>query len=122
MKHIAALVAGIALASASHAMTVADFLVRADALKAKGAMALFSSDIRLLKNEVVGAAGQLRAERLAAVQAGRRPAYCPPAKGGGMNSDELLSAFRALPADQRARMQVKDGLRLHMARKHPCPT
>lgn len=111
----------IALPAALHAMTVAVFLEKAEALKRRGALALLSSDLRLLKGEVQTAAAALRAERLAAERAGRRPAFCPPREGGRLDSDELLRHFQAIPPAQRARMEVRDGLRSFLIRKYPCP-
>ena len=106
--------------TALHAMTVAVFLQKAEALKARGMTAIFSSDIALLKNELKGAGGSLREERLAAQRAGRRPAYCPPERPA-IQPNELLAHFRAIPAPQRARMEVKDALRSLLVRKYPCP-
>jgi hypothetical protein len=102
------------------AMSVADFLAKADALKAKGAMALFSSDLKVLKREAEAAGAQLRAERLAAQKAGRKPAYCPPGKGGQMSSDQMLAILRSVPPQDRARLHFKDALRAHFARTYPC--
>ncbi len=109
----------LAVPAAAQAMDVATFLTTAEALERKGVMALFSSDYKKLKGEVEAAGEQLRVERLAAVKAGRRAAYCPPEKSG-LNSDELLAHFRSIPAQQRPRIQVKDGLRSLLARKYPC--
>jgi len=106
--------------TALHAMTVAVFLQKAEALKARGMTAMFSSDISLLKNEIKGAGAALRAERLAAQSAGRRPAYCPPERPA-IQPNELLAHFRAIPAPQRARMEVRDALRGLLVRKYPCP-
>jgi len=107
--------------TALQAMTVALFLEKADALQRRGALAMFSSDLRLLKGEVQTAAASLRAERLAAVRGGRRPAFCPPGPGGRFDSDEILRHFRAIAPAQRARMEVRDGLRSLLVRKYPCP-
>jgi hypothetical protein len=106
--------------TALQAMTVAVFLQKAEALKASGMTAMFSSDVGLLKNEMKGAGAALRAERLAAQRAGRRAAYCPPEQPS-LNANELLAHFRAIPAPQRARMEVKDALRSLLVRKYPCP-
>jgi hypothetical protein len=105
--------------SAASAMDVATFLGKADALEKKGMMALFSSDFKLLKGEVQTAADQLRVERLAAQKAKRPLGYCPPAKST-LQPKELLAHFRAIPAAQRPRLQVRDGLRSLLARKYPC--
>src|SRR3954452_23863469 len=110
----AALLAGVPLGAAS-AMPVSTFLQKEDALQAKGMMALFSGDYSLLKAEVTDASGQLRAERLAARAAGRRPAYCPPEPQGSLDSKELLAAFRTIPPAVAARTQVKDALRALLA-------
>ena len=60
-----------------------------------------------------------KTEREAAKRAGRPTAYCPPAKAS-LNSNELMVHFRAIPPAQRARTEVKDGLRTLLARKYPC--
>ena len=105
--------------TALQAMTVATFLEKADGLQRRGFTALFSSDYRLLKGEVVTATGQLREERLAAQRAGRRPAYCPPASPS-LGSNEILAAFRTIPPAQRGRVDVRDALRSLLAHKYPC--
>lgn len=114
----AALMATIPL-GAVNAMDVATFLAKADGLQKKGMLALMSSDYKLLKAEIETNANALRAERLAAERARRRPAYCPPAKQS-LNSDEILAAFRTIPAAQRPRVPVKDALRALLVRKYPC--
>ena len=106
-------------ATALHAMNVAVFLQKAEALEKKGMTAMFSSDLRLLKGEIRTASAQLKAEREAAKRAGRPSAYCPPAKAS-LNSNELMAHFRAIPPAQRARTEVRDGLRSLLARKYPC--
>jgi hypothetical protein len=120
-KLIAAALLAVAIPVAAQAMTVAAFLQKADALKARGVAALFSRDISLLKNEVRTAAASLRTERDAAERAGRQPAFCPPPRGqASLNSDELLAYFRSLPPAQRQRTEVRDALRGFFARRYPC--
>jgi hypothetical protein len=104
---------------AAAAMDVATFITKADALEKKGMTAVFSSDYKTLKGEIETSAKQLRVERLAAQKAGRPQAYCPPPKSG-VTPREILTHFRAIPATQRPRTQVKDGLRSLLARKYPC--
>lgn len=101
-------------------MPASTFLQKAEALKKKGAMALLSSDMGLLKKEMTGAANALRAERLAAQKAGRKPAFCPPAKAAGMGADEIIGHFQSIPAPERARMTSRDGFRTLLAKKYPC--
>lgn len=107
--------------AALQAMTVSAFLQKAEALEKKGVMALMSSDLRVLKNEVQSSAETLKAERLAAERAGRRGAYCPPQNARGLDSRELLAHLRSIPPAQRDRMEVRDALRGLLARKYPCP-
>jgi len=105
---------------AVHAMNVAEFLAKAEALEKKGAMALFSKDMGLLKSEVQSAGKAIRAERLAATKAGRTPVACPPADGKAkLDSKELMAHFRAIPPAERG-MSVKDGLSGLLAKKYPC--
>lgn len=106
--------------TALQAMTVAVFLEKADALERRGMAAMFSSDIGLLKAEVKGAGAVLKAERERARRAGRRPAYCPPDRIP-IKSGALLAHFRSIPPAQRARMEVRDALRLMLIRRYPCP-
>ena len=109
MKKLLLAAALIALpVAALQAMTVAVFLEKADALKSRGALALFSSDLRLLKSEVTTAGAALRAERLAAERAGRRPAYCPP---GGRGADRFQRAARPFPRDSGRAARADGGAR-----------
>ena len=101
-------------------MPVSTFLAKADALKAKGAMALFSSDVGLIKQEVQAAALSYRNDRKASEAAGKPKEVCPPEKGS-MNSDEIMNAFRAVPEAARPRTTVKQAWVAYMKRKYPCP-
>jgi hypothetical protein len=115
---IAAVLAAAPLAGAD-AMPVSEFLAKANALKAKGIAALFSSDIGLLKNEIGGAFRQVRADDDSARKAGRRPSACLPAKAS-VRSDELLSYMNAIPPAQRG-MSVAAAMHGFAAKKFPCP-
>jgi len=111
----------IAPMSALHAqsMPVSQFLGKAEALEKKGMRALFSSDIGVLKAEVMNSGKQLRAEQEAALKAGRKPATCLPKKAQ-MNSNELLAYLRAIPPAQR-NMPIKAAFAGLMRKKYPCP-
>ena len=102
-----------------NAMDVATFLAKSEVAQRKGIAAMFSSEARSLFSEVQTAFKELKAERLAAEAAGRRPAYCPAGKPG-ITQKELLAGFRAVPPAERSRVQVKDAMRNTLARKHPC--
>ena len=108
-------------ASASaQSMPVSTFLAKADALESKGPLALISSDLALLKHEAQAAGKSLKDERLAAIAAGRKPAYCPPANAA-TDSDELLAAMRAIPPAERPRADVRTALKGLLVKKYPCP-
>lgn len=104
---------------AVHAMTVAVFLEKAEALQARGMVAMFSSDIGLLKGEVTSAGAALRAEVAAARASERAPAFCAPERVR-MGSNELLAFFRSIPPAQRQRLEVRDAMRFYMVRRFPC--
>ena len=101
-------------------MPVSTFLAKADALKAKGAMALFSSDIGVLKSEIQAAGLAARTERKAREAAGQPKLACPPEKMS-MTSDELMAFFRTIPADQRPRVSTKDAMAAMVRKRFPCP-
>jgi hypothetical protein len=101
-------------------MPVATFLAKADALKKKGPLALFSSDYGKLKAEVNNSARALGAEQLAARKAGRKPATCMPKKIS-IGTDELLNHFQALPRAQRG-VSVKTAFAWFANKKYPCPS
>jgi len=69
MRTLAGILLLVSVPSPLHAMPLSEFLPKAEALQRKGAMALFSSDMGLLKTELKSAGAQLRAERLAAANA-----------------------------------------------------
>lgn len=122
MKKLAlALVLSVAAAGpvSAQTMPVSQFLAKAEALQKRGALALFSSDIGLLKREIVNSGKQLRAEQDAAKKAGRKPATCIPPKAS-MNSNELLAHFKSIPPQQRS-MPVKAAFAGLMRKKYPCP-
>lgn len=116
------IVAGLsASAAVAQKMPLSTVLAKADALKAKGPLALISSDLGLLKKEMQQTAAALKAERQSDLKAGRKPAFCPPNKPIPISSNEMLAHFRSFPPAQQARMTSLDGMRSLLAKKHPCP-
>lgn len=123
MKRILFALAGsLALASpllaAPGDMSVAVFLGKADALKAKGPMALFSSDIGVLKSEGQ-AAGEAYRARLQNERAAGKPSSCPP-KGTKVNSDKLLDHLRTYPAPTRPKVSMKQAMADYFIKTYPC--
>ena len=122
MKRILAALAALALPTALHAatgdMNVATFLAKADALKAKGAMAMFSSDVGVLRSEGT-AAGEAYRARLAKERAAGRPSSCPP-QGVKVNSNDVLAHLRTYPANARPRVSMKQAMADFFIKKYPC--
>ncbi len=117
---MAAIIAAI-MPSFAQAMSVAEFLAKADKLKAQGMMAMMSSDVGLLQNEIKAVGQAWRIDVDAARAKGRTDLGCPPPKGQvKMDSDQLMAAFRAVPAAQRATMSVKQAVYQYMRGRFPC--
>ena len=103
---------GLAVATPAMAqsMNAEVFHKRAQALKKKGALALFSrGEIKHLMKEVQAAAGASREQRLAAIKAGKPPRYCPTEAKGSMGSSELM-----------ARIDMTEAMTRILATKFPC--
>ncbi|WP_253185954.1 hypothetical protein [Novosphingobium sp. NDB2Meth1] len=104
--------------AAPGAMSVATFLAKAEALKAKGMMALFASDVGLLKSEVANAAAayrrQLRQEAITG-----KPSACPP-EHAALNSDDLMAQMRTYPAADRPRIPVTQAVADLIRKRYPC--
>ena len=99
-------------------MSVATFLSKADALKAKGLMALGSSDIKVLRAEGQ-AAGVAYTERLKQERAAGKPSSCPP-KGSRINSDQLLGHLRTYPAERRDAINMRAAMADYFIKTYPC--
>ncbi|WP_353204189.1 hypothetical protein [Sphingomonas sp.] len=105
---------------AAQAMTVEAFLAKADALKAKGLFAVGSSDITLLRQEIMTASDAYRARLAADAAAGRKPTSCPPPKGTAkIGSNDILAEFKALPPAKR-NISVQTAFSAMMERRYPC--
>jgi hypothetical protein len=105
----------------AHAMSVAEFLAKTDALKAQGVLAMASPDIGLLRGDIATASDAYRAGLAAEVAAGRKPSSCPPPKGTAkVTSDDIIAAFRAIPAAQRPRTTTKTAFAAFMTKRYPC--
>ncbi len=120
MRRLAMFVALLLMPASAQAMSVAEFLAKASALKAKGFLAIGSPDIKLLRSEVESAANAYRADIQAARAAGRPPHSCPPPKGKAkIGSKEVMADFEAIPVAQRG-MSVKSAFYAMMKRRFPC--
>ena len=101
-------------------MNAERFHQRADTLKKKGAMAIFSrGEINKLTTEAQAAARRAREQRLATLKAGGKPRSCPP-EGSRMGSDEFMERLGAIPAAERARIDMTEATIRILAAKYPC--
>jgi hypothetical protein len=108
----AAALAALFLCGPACAMSAAEFLAKADALKAKGMMAMFSSDLRLLKSDFTAGAKAWR-------QQAHKPNACPPA-AVKLNPDEIYGLLAAVPPAQRATTTSRDAIVTGLNRRYPC--
>lgn len=115
---VALLIAPVAQAAPGD-MTVATFLAKANALKARGPLALFSSDFKLLQKE--GQAGgmayraQLQEERKAG-----KPSSCPPTPSK-IDSEQVMAQMNSYPDAMRGRITVRQAMADLFRKKFPCP-
>ncbi len=107
--------------AAAQSMNAEAFHRRAMALKKKGPLALLSrGEIKVLMIEAQAAGMKAREQRLAAVKAGRKPRYCPPQVAAKMGSDEFMTRLSAIPAPERARIDMTEAMARILAQKYPC--
>ena len=126
---LAALVVLIGVASPASARTVltpADhigaqaFLTRAEALRAKGPMALFSSDLKHLQAMVEDNGDIIHDDLVAARAARAMPQYCPPTGHEYIGARELIEGLRAMPRGEREQIDLQTAMRKILAQLHPC--
>ena len=106
--------------ASAQAMTVAEFLAKANALKAKGVLAMMSPDLGLLTEEVKSAGAAYRRGLAAEAAAGRKPSSCPPPIGKtGVGSNEIMAHFSSIPAARR-NVSVEKAFIAMMRQRFPC--
>ena len=109
------------VAASAQTMNAEAFHKRAVALQKKGPMALFSrGEIKALMTEGQAAALRAREQRLAAVKAGGKGRYCPPAGKHSMTSDDFMKGLAAIPSAERARIDMTEATTRILAAKFPC--
>lgn len=117
---VAAGVLGLIAPTAAQAMTVAQFLAKAKALQAQGALAVLSPDAELLKREVAMIRAAYTADLRAARAAGRTPHSCPPETGKpGLTPRQMLAELEKIPKARRG-MSMKAAVYAYMKRTYPC--
>ena len=108
-------------AASAQSMNAEAFHRKATGLEAKGPLALFSGDLKRLGNEAKAAGQRNRELRLAATKAGQKPRYCPPDGPQAMGNTEFMARLGAIPAADRARIDMTEAMARILAAKFPCP-
>ncbi|RHW16891.1 hypothetical protein D1610_13705 [Sphingomonas gilva] len=101
-------------------MTVAEFLAKAQVVRAKGAQAAESPEYKELQRYVAGVTAAYRADLARQQAAGAPPHSCPPPRGrAGLTSTDLLRTMRALPPHERG-ISVRQAFDAMMLERYPC--
>ena len=117
---VAAGALGLIAPTAAQAMTVAQFLAKAKALQAQGALAVLSPDAELLKREVAMIRAAYTADLRSARAAGRTPHSCPPETGKPrLTARQMLAELEKIPKARRG-MSMKAAVYAYMKREYPC--
>ncbi len=96
------------------------FLTKANRLVARGPLALFSSDLKLLQKQAEDAGDELHDEHRRLLEARQPTDWCaPPTKY--LAARELIVGLRAIPRDRLAQMDIKAAMRTVFERNYPCP-
>jgi hypothetical protein len=120
------MVLGVALLTFSSAtfaqsMNAQTFFKRATALKKKGPLAIFSGgEIKALMNEGQASGKAAGAAYDADKKAGRPTRFCPPPGKRQMGSDEYMQRLAAIPAAERARINMTEATTRILTAKFPC--
>jgi hypothetical protein len=122
LRYASLLLLAVPAAVSAQSMNAETFNKRAVALKKKGPMALFSrGEIKALTTEGEAAGKKASEMRRAAVKAGQKPRYCPPPGKDTMGSDEFMKRLAAIPAADRAKIDMTEASNRLLAHKFPCP-
>lgn len=118
-----AVISSSAAAAPAQPLSVAEVIAKADGLEKKGMLAIFSSDVGLIRAEA-NRDVQAFASAIQAANREHRPLpACPPRDSDGwkftFNTDEILKFYRAIPPQQRGMSSVQ-GFADFMRVKYPC--
>ena len=106
--------------ASAQSMNAETYYKRANALIAKGPLALLSrGEIKALMTEAGNAGKAARAERLASLAVGKPPRACPPPKSS-MGSDEFMKRLGAIPPAERARINMTEAMTRITIARFPC--
>jgi hypothetical protein len=102
-------------------MNAEAFYQRANKLKGKGALAIFSGgEIKALMREGQAAGQASKARYKAAKDAGKPLPFCPPEGPQKMGSTEFMTRLGAIPRAERQKIDMAEATTRIMAAKFPC--
>jgi hypothetical protein len=105
-------------AAQTQGLTVADFLLRAQALMMGGQVSKDSPELKALLDEVAAAGKEVRARQAADQAAGRPATFCLPANAKAEN--DLFAYLQKLPAARRG-TRFREAFADYAKAKYPCP-
>ncbi|RST30088.1 hypothetical protein HMF7854_04050 [Sphingomonas ginkgonis] len=117
---LAFLLLPVAAPAAAAWMPAVTFLQKADALRARGPLALLSRDLKLLQAEAENAGDQLHAEHVARVREHGPLEYCPPANRKLLAPRELIDGLHAISPAELGRLDIKQAMHAILVRNYPC--
>lgn len=107
--------------ASAQSMNAQTFYNRATALQKKGMLAVFSGgEIKALMNEGQAAGKAAGAAYDADKRAGRTTRFCPPPGKREMGSNEYMQRLGAIPAAERARIDMTEATTRVLIAKFPC--
>lgn len=117
----AVVLASLAQVAVAQSMNAEAFYQRATALQKKGMMAVFSGgEIKALMHEGQAAGASARKQRQTALASGQKPRFCPPPGVVKINSEEFMNRLSAIPARERAHIDMTEATTRILAVKFPC--
>jgi hypothetical protein len=115
------LLIAVPAAASAQSMNAETFYQKGLSLKKKGPLAIFSGNLKPMMSEGQAAGKAASVERRAALKAGKKPRYCPPAEVKGMASTEFFDRLARLPQPVRRQIDMTEATNLLLAGKYPCP-
>jgi len=107
--------------ASAQSMNAETYYKRANALIAKGPLAMFSrGEIKALLAEAKNAGKAAHDQRIASIAAGKPQRACPPAKAS-MGSDEFMKRLGAIPQPERGRITMTEAMTRITIARFPCP-
>jgi hypothetical protein len=108
--------------ASAQSMNAEMFYKRSTALIAKGPLAMFSrGEIKALMTEGQAAGKAAREQRLADLAAGKPRRSCPPSGSQSISTGEFMKRLGAIPAAERARINMTEAMVRITNARYPCP-